>query len=549
MFRKIIAVLLVVLILFCLSTPAFAVGEEIILTEAMKQGLFWSMSRAIGIQGQGINLDFGDTTTMLDIKLHDPYNQFIQLNQLYFDTLWNHIKNCVTEIGTITTETGKVLPNYKIEVNSSNSDYIRSAGAKIRDFWKNKVNLQSNDSITMFEDYYGGYLRYAEGFIGKAIYYTYNNRNWSHLYFDSSESTSLNTFFTLGMYIYQLYHGTSYERVLFDSSSNSIQFKDENLWTSGDPDIPFWNPANHFGNIDNNGGVTFVLDFAYPVHLSASASIHFDISQVVQETNSPDPQVRWDKLYLIPKAAYDSNPDINYANNSVLTSDYTSPDISNITGNVQPGDYYVLARLRITHSSAMYITFNKNIPIINDFIFEIDSSSAWNKEKLSGVRPVTQWSYNVTDSGTGSGSNILVGSGTIASPFPKVFEDEDDVPGVLYFPGLSITDGNTGAPDLTVNEFNEIMASDYVATGTLSVDPNNSSGNSEPPVNVDLTLPSSLGLSSIWHYVEDTITYCSHYISVMFGTIIPALPTPLLNLAWASVVLGIIFGLYRRFIE
>lgn len=68
-----------------------------------------------------------------------------------------------------------------------------------------------------------------------------------------------------------------------------------------------------------------------------------------------------------------------------------------------------------------------------------------------------------------------------------------------------------------------------------------------PPVNIPISPPTSLGLSGIWHYVVETYEYADDFWDFL-QLIYQALPQPIMFLGWASIVLLITIGFFRRMV-
>lgn len=63
-----------------------------------------------------------------------------------------------------------------------------------------------------------------------------------------------------------------------------------------------------------------------------------------------------------------------------------------------------------------------------------------------------------------------------------------------------------------------------------------------------ITPPSTFGLGTIWYYVTETYNYCVSFFESV-GLVFTFIPQPIMYLGWATVVLVIVFGIYRRIIS
>lgn len=557
MFRKIFAVLLVVLILFCLTSPAFAVGPEFALTEAMKQGLFWSLTHAVGIDGQPAS-EFSESyinSKLSDVGLYNLCKEFYQLSDVnqFFTDYWDNIKGDFRALGTVKFPTGKTVPSYSLNVTTENSPYVRKLARLVFDFWKTKSNIINDSDFVNINEEFGGYISSAEGFVGaRLIVNQYESGNQLAQDHVATSYGASEGYFYLGMDLYRHVNGGIQKVLSWDSTDNSVT-----LYTTT------------FDNINVNQRYRDLkLYLYYPISLSATTELHLDINiNCYPKFNNSHAEIYIYEAALITAESFEDWQSATYIKDSQGTwnqhpNNFYYAAVSDLyvirgypsygvrSAIIPAGDYYLMFMVDIESLSNRLIQKDTKMRLTDELVFEIPQGSVWSKERITGALPVTQWSYEIPDSGTGMGPV----TGTISSQFPTILNDDtEDVPGVLYFPSFPISDISTGEPDITIPELNAIIGptATYPATGTLtespSVDP--SGGSSEPPVNVDLTLPQSLGIGDIWHYVEDTITYCTHYMTAMFGTVMTVFPTPLTNLVWATVVLSIVFGLYRRFIE
>lgn len=135
-------------------------------------------------------------------------------------------------------------------------------------------------------------------------------------------------------------------------------------------------------------------------------------------------------------------------------------------------------------------------------------------------------------------------------------DDSDENPKipVIWLPDLPKRQVNPADPDsevITVTDPNQIVFNDFADTfsqaETLVGYPTSDGGDTPEDLETSLVPPDTLGIDSIWHYVAETFDYVESFFSWL-GVIYRYVPRPILYLAWADVVLVIVFGVYKRLI-
>lgn len=534
MLKRCIAFAMVIVCLSCLTIPAFAV-DPITFSEQLFEGLFWSTSRAVGIQGELLDALVAQDDKMNNIGIDDVFDNFLSWFTLEeAQIFWNSIKSDIRALGTVKYTSRREVPQYGINITSSNNNDVRLWTKKVQDFWKTEYNVQTESEWTSIDEVYGGYLSYAEGFTGISFLANYDGGGYVYNNYTPYDDTN-DGFSNLGLDIYQRSNSALREILHFDPTDDSITVKN----------YPLPENTYHWGT----GGHTHYAYFyySYPVSLSASASLSIDVSQ---PTGNPDPsdyvKFRWYQLFLISASDYENA--VDYIENhtgsitdylqskSIIYSLFYAPDVSAQTAIINSGDYYIMAVLQMAGSSRQYIFQNQKYYPQNNFSFTIDQSSHWDIARLYGIPRTATWSVDITDSGTGTSTTVPDAVSTIYSDILTVPSTEEDEQ-ILYFPSAI-----EYVPDLV-----DVMNTDYAVTGEVvhTVPPS-----SEWPegVTIELQPPTEINIFSIWHYVRDSYNYVVDYLNDLIY-VVRVIPTPITNITWATVVVGIIFGLYRRFME
>ena len=223
MLRKIFSICLVLLCLFCLVTPAFAVGE-IELTESLINGLFWSLSRQVGITGENMGILTRDST-LDSVGLDDIVNGWVSWFTLSeIEELWDDIKADVTDLGTVRYSSGRTAPSMKVEITNENVNSVKRLAYSVQEYWKYRNNISTNSNLDWItiDEIFGGYLSHMEGFSGKLLLRSPGQDNSSNDLIVSYNETS--GFFTMGMDLYEILGQDTYRQILkFDSDNDTVE--------------------------------------------------------------------------------------------------------------------------------------------------------------------------------------------------------------------------------------------------------------------------------------------------------------------------------------
>lgn len=533
MWKRCIAVFMVFVCLFCLSSPAFAV-DGISFSEAIFEGLFWSTSRSVGIQGELIDVLQAQESRLNQVGLDNIFDNFLSWFTLeeaqYF---WSSIQSDLRSLGTVQFSSRREVPQYGITITDSNNNDVRLWTKAVQDFWKETYNVETESEWITIDQLYGGYLSSAEGFVGKNFYqYYYNSSsskgyNWITL---GSYGDETDGWFSIGMDIYQRISGAIRPILHFDAENNTVT------------------AVNTYKYSDRvykefQGGKFY---YFYPVTISDTANVHLHfsyngLSAVGGMTNV------WDIIALMTETDFNNWADAVAAGTETNTASffYNAPlyyhrsygETDPYEGIVNAGNYMVVCMLSLgkTGQGSSWTT-DQAYPVLNDIVVTVNNKGIYDKARTFGIPRRASWSVDITDSGTGTVT-------TVPDAVSTIYDDLLSVPiagtvePVLYFPSAI-----EYVPDLV-----DVLSSDYAVTGEVvhTVTP----GTEWPEgVTIELTPPGEINIFSIWHYVRDSYNYVVDYLNDVIY-ILRVFPTPVTNIAWATVVVGIIFGLYRRFME
>ena len=540
---KRITVIIILVIFLCsfFVTPVYAdvlpgyFDPTLPLNGEMLQSIYYSFLNLLGLRGTITNNTIAYNRNSYYFT-NDQLSEFV-LEQSVIDN-WNRIKNYFVQDGNITYSDGRTVPRWKLEITSDNVNDIKLFAKDIQDkqMALYNYNMAQDYTWTDISHVYGGYLSYASQFIGCLTFTRCPNNYTSYqpCGIDHPIQTSGGSkyyYSPIGMDLYMRIIGS-------DSISPIIQFSSDNdtFVFLNKPAYAYIVGVNYFGST----AVGFDYYIAFPVSIDSS-SISISLSSRNTNINgSSAPYIYWERINLLSANGYSSwinemsssytDNDINQYTLGSVT--YTSPGTLQI--NVSGSTVYFVAKLHIAASSGRALLKNTNYQIQNQFDILINDNTQFGVWNVNGVPRGYGWSVDITDSGTGTVT-------TIPNAISTVEDSVFDVGSVLYFPGAV-----TNVPEMV-----EILNGDMVLTGEAAgtIDPDNPSNPNNESVSIDIVPPASLGLASIWHYVSDTATYCASFISVLVGNIFTIIPTPIFNIAFAAVVLGILFGLYKRFIE
>lgn len=522
MWKKVICVAIVLVYIFALAAPAFA-DDGLLLTESMLQGLFWSISRQIGISGQNVNQLISDTTTG-SVGLDDIVNgwkSWIGLTEI--QNIWDDIKGDITDLGTVKYTTGRTVPSLKLRLTNNNVNSVKILSYSVQEYWKDRYNINSNSNVDWItiDEVFGGYLTYAENFTGTRIRLSASKDYAFGSYSDTSG------FFSIGLDVYEILSEGVYRQLThFDESNNTVTILSE-------PSM-----GTYFGSI---GGNVYNY-YYYPFTLSASGSISLKLDPT-PITNSSYADIYWNTVAVMTLSDYmDWQSENLGAANADLFNFYYNSDIyvRQINGERQSsailsaGDYVIVAALQYHggSSSSRKLLLNTPYTVNGAFDLTIDTNSIYSANRIFGVGRTATWSVDITDSGTGTTTTM---TDAISTYFPQVYDLDQEEP-VIYFPSEI-----TYVPELT-----DVLTTDYAITGEITAAP---STTWPEGVTIDLVPPASFNFGSIWHYVQETYDY----VSLVIGQIITlwafAVPPIIRSAAYSFVVIGIIFGIYRRLIE
>lgn len=540
MWKRCIAVCMVLVCLFCITSPAFAVyyppfpfvPTDPLTTETLV-GLFYSLSGALGLRGTILDEEAVSSSTPIRLGLQGVVEEWITWTGLSgIQYCWDNIMNDVYELGQVQMSDKKYQNVFAIPITENNSKWVRNLAMTVEEFLKYKYNddAAQNWEFTDINESYGGYLSYAEQFIGDYVNFNITS---------STGGTSVSSF-TVNRLV-----GTASPRYYMrsvgmdlwgvDSSGNTAQILEFN---PGDNSIILLN--NPVYNWTTASGIVYYLTFPVTVRGTVEVALSRPSSGITQ--GDTDPLVYWGNICLFDETGYQAFLDRTSGNMSMTSNQFTIGNIlsatstTNSSGTVTEGFYYAVAQLYMTGGRNR--PFSKNTPYYptNEIGITFDQISYFNAYRLGGVARPYGWNVEIDDSGTGT--PVIIPNG-ISSPYDGAF----DVGSTLYFPAYL----DNGL------QLDDVLNTDLVVTGegVLPSDPSDpgDNNNSGPPVSIDIIPPGSLGLESIWHYVSDTYTYCVDYLSVMIDNVFTIVPVPVFNLAFATVVLGILFGLYKRFIK
>lgn len=530
MYKKILCVLLILLYIFCIVSPTFAHADNILLSEEMMEGLFWSMSRTVGIKGEVINqLTAADSTSdssgLSDIV--SGWESWFGLSEI--EDIWDSIKSDVRLLGTVKFRNNREVPQYKITINNDNVNDVKRLARSVQDYYKYKYNISTEQEWLTIDDLFGGYLSYMEGYVGTRMIRTVSSNPTYDDLFGSYEDTS--GYFTIGMDVYEIIGEGQYKQLThFDPDASTITFLN--------------NPSS--GTLFTSTSTktrTYYFYYYYPITLSSSASISLNIHDGAAISSSRD--VYWNTCAVMKLSDFLDWQNQNYASgngsytnfyyNSIVYSRNLSNGVENSTGILPAGDYVVVSLLLAYATSNARFTLNDPLTIHDTFDLTVDNNSYYAQSKITGIPRVSSWSIDITDSGTGTTVTV---PDAVSTYFPSVFDVTSEEEQVLYFPSAT-----EYVPEVT-----DVLSTDYAITGEISTSANPGSQWPEG-VTINTQPPGSLGLGSIWHYVQETYDYVSTWIGQIITIWAYAVPPIIRSAAYSFVVIGIIFGIYRRLIE
>ena len=506
------------------------------LTGEMIQTVYYSFLNLLGLRGTITNNTIAFNNNSYTYT-NEQLAEFI-LEQSVIDN-WNRIKDYFVEDGTITYSDGRTVPRWKLEITSENVNDIKLFAKDIQDkqMALYNYNMAQDYTWTDIAHVYGGYLSYASEFVGCLTFTRCPNSQTKYqpCGVDHPINTSGNNptsyyYSPIGMDLYMRTIGTNNISPIIEFNATTDTFV-------------FLNKPAYAYVVNNNycGSTAVGFDYyiAFPVKVN-SGSVSISLSERNTSINGNAPYIYWERINILSANGYSSwlnDMDSNYTDNDINEYSlgsvlYSTPGTLGI--NVSGSIVYFVAKLHIAaHTGGGSLLKNTNYKVENEFDVIIDDNTQFGVWNVNGVPRGYGWSVDVTDSGTGTVT-------TIPNAVSTVEDDVFDIGSVLYFPGAV-----TNVPEMI-----EILNGDMAITGESAIaDPNNPSNPQNEHVSVDIVPPASLGLASIWHYVSDTATYCSSFLSVLIGSVFTIIPTPIFNIAFAAVVLGILFGLYKRFIE
>ena len=179
--------------------------------------------------------------------------------------------------------------------------------------------------------------------------------------------------------------------------------------------------------------------------------------------------------------------------------------------------------------------YSSNIPIFSDVVLDVPSFSSF-ADGVNAVVGVMNGTYP---------DAITVDTGVISVPDTGgMTEDEELVIDVVY-PGLNAMDWDLASQQIMT----QALAGDLTATAAIedaevteivqTVDP--------LPNLLGINLPSfSFSLSGIWHYVRTWVSSLGSFMTSLF-TVWNGLPYAMVVPVYATAVITIVVGLYRRF--
>lgn len=529
--KKIFAIMLVVFILcsiiFVPASAEYIPGyfdPTAPFNKEMIQSIYYTIYNILGFHSTVNDTTISGQLDPFDIGWGTTINDW---TNLILDTtvqqLYNNIKEYFVQDGTITYSNGRSVPRWKLEITAENANDVKLFAKSVQDFAESYYNeyLQNNFVWTDINHIYGGYLSYANEFVGNTLYYSQSTTKNQYDTFHVNNNIYLRSY---GLDLYFNVSNTYAPFLLFDSTNDTV------VVVQNPPSSP---------NILNRQNTTVYYYAAFPFRLKGNAAVQLTMNKAV--TASDGPWRYWSHITLMTAEQYsdwltylDEHQYVTGVPTPALATAYYSTSADDVASyNCEAGDYYIIARLYIgSHGTTRGIQSNISYNLENSFDIQIGNYTIFNVQQLNGLNRTYGWSVDITDSGTGTTT-------TIPDALYTLEDGVFDVGSVLYFPGYAET----------VNDVDEIINSDVALTGVIADPSTIDPSNNETPVNIDLVPPTTLGLASIWHYVSDTAIYCASFLSVLVGNIFSIIPTPIFNIAFAAVVLGILFGLYKRFIE
>lgn len=517
MWKKVISVAIVLVYIVAFAAPAFAL-DGLDLTDELLNSLFWSMSRQVGLSGENLNSPSNDTTLSsvgLD-DIVDNYTSWFGLSEI--EAIWDDIKNDITDLGTVKYSSGREVPNMKLRVTSENVNSIKKFGYSVQEFWKQHAGLNnaSNAEWVTINQLFGGYLTYGSLFSSIQVINT--NSNWRTGSYGTFEQYG---FFTIGMDLYQhaTTDGTYYHLIHFDDTDNTVELVNNASWSGTSKTL-----------LNNNVYLLYVQQF----NLSGSANVVIGMPSN-GKTNSSG-TARWFRGAVFNDSQFEAflNKTGNLVNNGLTSGGqiYVDAGQTNKSAILPGGIYYYVTALQLNIP-----TNNRKLRITNDIALNVDNNPYYVRNRIYGVGRTATWSVDITDSGTGLPITL---PDALYTYFPTIYDDDRDLP-YVYFPS------SIGyVPDLT-----DVLSTDYPLTGEIADSPSVPGDGTTPDqsVTVDLVPPSSFNFGSIWHYVQDTYDYVSAWIGQVLSIWTYTVPSIVRSAAYSFVVVGIVFGIYRRLIE
>lgn len=303
----------------------------------------------------------------------------------------------------------------------------------------------------------------------------------------------------------------------FDDTDNSVQLVNNASYTGTSKTL-----------LNNNVYLLYVQQF----NLSGSANVV--IGMPSNNSTNASGTARWFRGAVFDESQFEAflNKTGNLVNNGLTSGGqiYVDAGQTNKSAILPGGTYYYVTALQVN-----FPTNNRKLKITNDIALNVDNNPYYVRNRIYGVGRAATWSVDVTDSGTGLPITL---PDALYTYFPTIYDDDRDMP-YIYFPS---TIGYV--PDLT-----DVLSTDYPLTGEIADSPSIPGDVPNQSVTIDLQPPASFNFGSIWHYVQETYDYVSLVIGQIITLWASAVPPIIRSAAYSFVVIGIIFGIYRRLIE